>query len=98
MIKNDKNHGILFLFKIRFLVLGKSLNILLLNSSFDDGLFFNFHLNITMTYFSSPHFSFYLHDKHSVIISKLNYEFIFFLKFIHILNMILSQIYYNMNN
>jgi hypothetical protein len=65
--------------------LGKSKSISLLNSSFDDGLFLNFHLNVTMTYFLSPHFSFYLHDKHSVITSKVNYEIIFSLKFIHIL-------------
>jgi len=51
MIKNDKNHGILFVFKIRFLVLVKSQSILFLNSSFDYGLFFHFHLNITMTFF-----------------------------------------------
>jgi len=85
MIKNDKNHGILFIYKIRFFVLGKSQSNLFLNSSFDYGFFLKNHLNITMTYFLSPHFSFYLHDKHSVIISKVNYEFIFFLKFIHIL-------------
>jgi hypothetical protein len=37
MIKNEKNHGILFILKVRFLVLGKSQSILFSNSSFDYG-------------------------------------------------------------
>jgi hypothetical protein len=47
-------------------------NMLLLNSPFHGGLFFIFYFDITMTYFLSSHFSFYLHDKHSVIISKVH--------------------------
>jgi hypothetical protein len=58
--------------------------ILFLNLSFDDGVFFNFNFDITMTYFLNPQFSFYSCDKHSAIVSKVHYESIFFLKFIHI--------------
>ncbi len=43
---------------------------------------FNFDFDITMTYFLSPHFPFSMCDKHSVIISKVHNESIFFLKFI----------------
>jgi hypothetical protein len=58
---------------------------LFLNSSFHGGLFFIFYFDIIMKYFLSSHFSFYFHDKHSVIISKAHYKFTFLLKFIHIL-------------
>jgi hypothetical protein len=43
-------------------------------------LFFIF--DTTLTYFLSLHFSFFLCDKHSVVISKVHYESIIFLKFI----------------
>jgi hypothetical protein len=51
-----------------------------LNYSFYGGQFFNFNFDITMTYFLSPHFSFFVCDKHSVIISKVHNESIFFLE------------------
>jgi hypothetical protein len=44
------------------------------NYSFYGGLFFNFNFDITMTYFLSPHFSFSMCDKHSVINSKVHNE------------------------
>jgi hypothetical protein len=43
-------------------------------------LFFNFNFDITMTYFLSPHFSFFVCDKHSVIISKVHNESNFFIE------------------
>jgi len=48
--------------------------ILQLNYSFYGGLFFNFNFDIIMTYFLSPHFSFSMFDKHSVIVSKIHNE------------------------
>jgi hypothetical protein len=57
--------------------------ILKLNYSFYGGLFFNFNFYITMTYFLSPHFSFFLCHKHSVIILKAHNESILFLKLVH---------------
>jgi hypothetical protein len=39
--------------------------------------------DITMTFFFSPHFSFFVCDEHSVIISKVHNESILFLKLIH---------------
>jgi hypothetical protein len=49
------------------------------------GSIFYFNIDITMTYFLSPHFSFSMYDKHKlVIISKVhNIESNFFLKLIH---------------
>ncbi len=44
---------------------------------------FIFIFDITMTYFLSPHFSFFVCDKHNVIISKVHNESILFLKFIN---------------
>jgi hypothetical protein len=38
--------------------------------------------DITMTYFLSPQFSFFMCDKHNVIISKVHNESILFLKLI----------------
>jgi hypothetical protein len=58
-------------------ILEKFQCILQLDYSFYDGLFFNFNFDITMTYFLSPHFSFSMCDKHSVIISKAHNESIF---------------------
>jgi hypothetical protein len=49
-------------------------------------LYFNFY--ITMTYFVSPQFSFFMCDKHSVIISKVHNESILFLKLSIIFNKI----------
>jgi hypothetical protein len=57
--------------------------ILQLNYSFYGGLFFNLNFDITMTYFLRAHFSFFVCDKHSVIISKVYNESILFLKLIH---------------
>ncbi len=54
-----------------------------LNYSFYGGLFFNFNFEITMTYFLSPHFSFFVSDKHNVIISKVHNESTLFSKLIH---------------
>ncbi len=47
------------------------------------GVFLNLNVDITMTYFLSPHFSFSMCDKHKVIISKVHNESILLLKFIH---------------
>jgi hypothetical protein len=57
-------------------------NTSLINSSFDDVLIFNFYFDITLTYFLSSHFSFFLCDKCSVVISKVHYKSIIFLEFI----------------
>jgi hypothetical protein len=65
------------------IILEKFQCIVQLNYSFYGGLFLNFNSDITMTYFLSPQFSFYVCDKHSVIISKVHNESIFFLKLIH---------------
>jgi hypothetical protein len=48
--------------------------------------------------FLSPHFSFSMCDKHSVIISKVHNESILFLKLIHNFNKIFTKVYYNMGN
>jgi hypothetical protein len=53
-----------------------------LNYSFNGGLFFNFSFDI-IVYFLCPRFSFFVCDKHSVIISKVRHESILFLKLIH---------------
>ncbi len=58
--------------------LGKFQCTSLINSSFDDVLFFIF-------YFLSPHF-YYFGDKCNVVISKDHYESIIFLEFIQNLN------------
>jgi hypothetical protein len=63
--------------------MGKFQFILFLKSSFDGGLFFHFYFGNIITYFLSPHFSLFLHDKCNVIISRVHYESIVFLKFIH---------------
>jgi hypothetical protein len=55
-----------------------------MNSSFDDALFFIFYFDTILMYFLSPHFSFSICDKHSVVISKVHYESISFLEFIQI--------------
>jgi hypothetical protein len=73
------NHHLKFL---KIYILGKFQCTSLINSSFDDVLFFNFYFDTTLTYFLSPHFSFSLCDKCSVVISKLHYKFIIFLEFI----------------
>jgi hypothetical protein len=39
-------------------------------------------IDTTLTYFLSPHFSIFLCDKHGVVISKVHYKSIIFLKFI----------------
>jgi hypothetical protein len=65
------------------IILEKIQCILQLNYSFYGGLFFIFYFDITMTYFLSPQFSFFVCDKHSVIISKVHNESILFLKLIH---------------
>lgn len=49
----------------------------------DDGFFNFFNFDTTMTYFWNSHFSLSLHGKHNVNISKVHYESIMFLKFIH---------------
>jgi hypothetical protein len=52
------------------------------NSSFDDALFFKFYFDITLTYFLSPHFSFFVCDRGNVVILKVHYKSIIFLKFV----------------
>jgi hypothetical protein len=47
--------------------------ILFLKILFDGFLFFNFYFDITMKYFLNSHFSFYLGDKSSLIISNVHY-------------------------
>jgi hypothetical protein len=69
--------------KSKFLVLGKFQCILLLNSLFDGGLFSNFYFEATIIYFWNSHFNFCLCNKHIVIISKVHYESMILLKFIH---------------
>jgi hypothetical protein len=54
----------------------------LINSSFHNLFIFNFSFNVTVTYFLSPHFSFFLFDKHNVIISKFHYKSIIVLEFV----------------
>jgi hypothetical protein len=44
---------------------------------------FNFNFDIIITFFLSPHSSFFVRDKHSVIISEVHNESILFLKLIH---------------
>jgi hypothetical protein len=48
-------------------------------------------------YFLNPHFSFFLSNKHNVVISKVHYESIIFLEFIRYFYGD-SQVYDNMNN
>jgi hypothetical protein len=55
----------------------------LINFSFDEVLFLNFYFDITLTYFLNPHFSFFVCDKCSIVISKVHYESIIFLEFIN---------------
>jgi hypothetical protein len=59
------------------------MHLLFLNSLFNGGLFFNFYFEATITYFWSSQFYFCLCNKHIVIISKLHYESMILLKFIH---------------
>jgi hypothetical protein len=66
--------------------LGKFEYIILLNSSFDVGLFFNFNFEITMTYFLSPQFLFYMRERCNINISKVHYGLILFLEFSWALN------------
>lgn len=65
MIENDKNHALIF-FKMTILVFIKFQCMLVFNSSFDDGLF------------SESTFSFFMCDKHNVIISIVHNKFFFF--------------------
>jgi hypothetical protein len=51
------------LFLFLFFVLGKFQCILFLNSLFDVGLFFKYYIDITLAYFMSSQFSFYLCEK-----------------------------------
>jgi hypothetical protein len=46
--------------------------------------FFIFYFDTTLMYFLNPHFSFSLCDKRNVVISKVHYESIIFLKFVQI--------------
>jgi hypothetical protein len=48
------------------IVLGNFQCILFVYSLFDVGLFFKYYIDITLAYFLSSHFSFYLRDKHNV--------------------------------
>jgi hypothetical protein len=56
----------------------------------------NFDHNITC--FLSPHSSFSMCVKHSVIISKVQNESILFLKLIHNFHKITTKVYYNTDN
>jgi hypothetical protein len=76
------SHIILKFWKLNIYVLGKFQCISLINSSFDDALFFHFYFDTILMYFLSPHFSFSMCDIHSVVISKVHYESIIFLEFI----------------
>jgi hypothetical protein len=73
-------------------------HILQLNYSFYGGLFFNSKFGITMTYFLSSQFSFFVCDKRSVIISKIHNESIFLKNSFIIFNKIFTKVYYNMDN
>jgi hypothetical protein len=83
MIKNDENHCIKKI-KSKFRLLAKFYCILFLKFSFDGVLFFNLYFDVTMTHFLNSHISLYMCDKCSVIISKVHYESIIFLEFMHI--------------
>jgi len=61
-------------------------------------VFYFFYFNTTLTYFLTPHFSNFLCDKCSVVISKIHYEFIIFLEFIQKNTMIFIKVYDNMNS
>jgi len=84
-------------FKSKKFGLGKFEYIILLNSSFDVGLFFNFNFEITMTYFLNPHFIFYMRERCNINISKVHYRFILFFPY-DFFNMIPIKIYCNMDN
>jgi hypothetical protein len=49
-------------------------------------------------YFLSPHFSFFLCDRCSVVVSKVNYKSIIFLEFIQFFYDDPIKVYDNMNN
>ncbi len=63
-------------------MLGKFQCTSLINYSFDDVLFYFLNFDTTSMYFLNPHFSFFLCDRCNVVISKVHYESIVFLKFI----------------
>jgi len=77
-------------------ILGKFLCTSLINSSFDNVLSFKIFLTL-LWYFLSPHFSFVLCNKYSVVISEVHYKSIIFLEFIQNLYDDPIKIYDNMN-
>jgi hypothetical protein len=62
------NHVISNFKTLEKLILRKFQCISLIDSSFDDILFFYFYFDITLMYFLSPHFSFSLCDRLNVVI------------------------------
>jgi hypothetical protein len=60
IVKNDENHNKLIVLIWNIYILENFQCILQLNYSFYGGLFIYFTFDITMTYFLSPHFSFYV--------------------------------------
>jgi len=75
-------HIILKILNLEIYILRKFQCASLINFSFDDVLFFIFYFDITLMYFLNPHFSFSPCDKHNVVILKIHYKSIIFLKFI----------------
>jgi hypothetical protein len=69
-------------FKIfKIYILGNLQCTSLMKISFDDILFYFIYFGF-FDIFLNPHFSHFLCDRHSVVISKVNYESIIFLEFI----------------
>jgi hypothetical protein len=61
-----------FLMKIIISYIRKVSMHLILNFSFDDDIFFFFFILTLQWHLLSPHFLFYMHDKHSAIVSKVH--------------------------
>jgi len=80
-MKNDENQ--VFIFLNESFLYRKIFHSFYSNSSFDGDLFLNFYFHITTPYFLSSQFLIFLHEKCSVTISKVHYESIFLLRFIH---------------
>jgi len=72
--KNLQQSCHLNLFKNKNIYIRKFQCTSLINSSFDEFFFLKKKIDITLTFFLSPHFSFFLCDKRSVVISKVHYK------------------------
>jgi hypothetical protein len=97
-LKKKQKYGILIFKKSNFLCIEKVQCMLLLNSSFDCGLFFNFYFNIIRTYFFNPLF-------YSICVTNLVSSFqkstinvLLSLNSFNFKNMIPIKFYCNMDN